>query len=155
MAVPDQPSGLWNRCSAHNPFLLCAEQILFTKIPQLSRNYFSTRTPVSGFIQALGNSERWKMTGNEDNVGFLATGSGVKQFQLSLRGWFVLKARRFSPELRSTKHTIKSRASAAAPRRKQAFSIHRTRFEARPHRACPKVFLWGVSSRAFVLRMEA
>jgi len=26
------------------------------------------------------------MTGNEDNVGFLATESGVKQFQLSLGG---------------------------------------------------------------------
>ena len=35
------------------------------------------------------------MTGNEDNVGFLATGSGVKQFQLSLRGWFVREARSF------------------------------------------------------------
>ena len=71
------------------------------------RNDFSTRMPVSCFTQALGNSERWKMTGHEDNVGFLATGSGVKQFQLSLRGWFVHQCRRFSPELRSTKHTSK------------------------------------------------
>jgi hypothetical protein len=53
------------------------------------------------------------MTGKEDNVGFLATGSGVKQFQLSLWGWFVLECRRFSPELRSTKHTSNLRASAA------------------------------------------
>jgi hypothetical protein len=29
------------------------------------------------------------MTGHEDNVGFLTTGSGVKQFQLSLWGYFV------------------------------------------------------------------
>jgi hypothetical protein len=29
------------------------------------------------------------MTGNEDNLGFLATGSGVEQFQLSLGGWFI------------------------------------------------------------------
>jgi hypothetical protein len=55
--------------------------------------YFSTRVPVSGFIRASANSERCKMTGNADNVGFLATGSGVKQFQLSLRGWFVYGAR--------------------------------------------------------------
>jgi hypothetical protein len=45
--------------------------------------------PVSGFIRPLGNSEQWKMTGQEDNVGFLASGSVVKQFQLSSRGWFV------------------------------------------------------------------
>jgi hypothetical protein len=31
------------------------------------------------------------MTGQEDNVGFLATESGVEQFQLSLGGCFVLK----------------------------------------------------------------
>ena len=57
------------------------------------KNYFSTRVPVSSSIQALGNSVRWKMTGNKDNVGFLATGSGVKQFQLSSRGCFVREAR--------------------------------------------------------------
>jgi hypothetical protein len=55
------------------------------------RNYFSTRVPVSSFIQALGNSEQWKMTGNKDNVGFLATGSAVKQFQLSLWGCSILE----------------------------------------------------------------
>ncbi len=55
------------------------------------RNYFSTRVPVSGFTQASGNSEQWKMTGNVDNVGFLATESGVKQFQPCLWGCFVLK----------------------------------------------------------------
>ena len=33
------------------------------------------------------------MTGNVDNVGFLTTGSGVQQFQLSLGGWFVRGAR--------------------------------------------------------------
>ena len=48
--------------------------------------YFSPRVPVSDFIRALGNSERCKMTGNEDNVGFLRTGSGVQQFQLSFGG---------------------------------------------------------------------
>jgi hypothetical protein len=58
--------------------------------------YFSTRVPVSGFIRASGNSERCNMTGHEDNVGFLATGSGVKQFQLSLGGWFVPQERRLS-----------------------------------------------------------
>ena len=42
--------------------------------------YFSTRLPVSGLIGVTGNSERCKMTGNEANVGFLATGSGVQQF---------------------------------------------------------------------------
>jgi hypothetical protein len=31
------------------------------------------------------------MTGQEDNVGFLATESGVKQFQPCLGGCFVLK----------------------------------------------------------------
>jgi hypothetical protein len=31
------------------------------------------------------------MTEQENNVGFLATGSGVKQFQLSLGEGFVLK----------------------------------------------------------------
>ena len=53
--------------------------------------YFSTRLPASGFIGASGNSEWCNMTGNEDNVGFLATGSGVRQFQFSLGGCFVLK----------------------------------------------------------------
>ena len=55
--------------------------------------YLSTGEPVYGFIRASGNSERCKMTGNEDHVGFLATGSGVKQFQLSLGGCFVRGAR--------------------------------------------------------------
>jgi hypothetical protein len=36
------------------------------------------------------------MTGHEDNVGFLATGTGVKQFQLSLGGCFIPKERRMS-----------------------------------------------------------
>jgi hypothetical protein len=54
------------------------------------------------------------MTGNEDNVGFLATGSGVQQFQLSLWGSFVLPCRRLFPDLRSTTHTSSLRASAAA-----------------------------------------
>jgi len=55
------------------------------------RNYFSTRVPVSSSIQASENSERWKMTGQDDNVGFLATESGVKRFQPCLGGSFVLK----------------------------------------------------------------
>jgi hypothetical protein len=78
------------------------------------RNYYSTRVPVSGFTQASGNSERWKMTGNEDNVGFLATESGVKKFQPWFGGCFVLKCRRLFPELRSTTHASSLRASAAA-----------------------------------------
>jgi hypothetical protein len=69
---------------------------------------------LSGFIPASRNSERWKMTGNEDNVGFLATESGVKQFQPCLGGSFVLQCRRFFPELRSTTHTSSLRPSAAA-----------------------------------------
>ena len=73
----------------------------------------STLVPVSGFIGASGNSERCNMTGNEVNVGFLATGSGVQQFQLSLRGCSVLQRRRLSRELRSAKHTTNLRASAA------------------------------------------
>src|ERR1035441_3040060 len=76
--------------------------------------YFSTRVLLSGFIRASGNSERCKMTGNEDHVGFLATGSGAQQFQLSLWGSFVLPCRRFFPDLRSTTHTSSLRASAAA-----------------------------------------
>jgi hypothetical protein len=55
--------------------------------------------PVSSFIQVIGNSEQWKMTGQKVNVGFLATESGVQQFQLSLWGCFVLRCRRFFPEL--------------------------------------------------------
>src|SRR5208282_2072414 len=55
--------------------------------------YFSTRVLVSGLIPAPRNSARWKMTGKVDNVGFPRTGSGVEQFQLSLRGWFVRGAR--------------------------------------------------------------
>jgi hypothetical protein len=41
------------------------------------------------------------MTGHEDNVGFLATGSEMKQFQISLWGCFVLQCRCFSQELSS------------------------------------------------------
>src|ERR1039458_4547130 len=82
---------------------------------------FSTRVPVSGFIQASGNSEQWKMTGNEDNVGFLATESVVKQFQLSLRGGFVLQCRRFSAQLKLPKHTSNSRASAAVQLKPSTF----------------------------------
>jgi hypothetical protein len=67
--------------------------------------YFSTRVLLSGFIRASGNSERCNMTGNEDNVGFLTTGSGVQQFQLSLRGCFVFQWRRFSAQLKLSKHT--------------------------------------------------
>jgi hypothetical protein len=45
------------------------------------------------------------MTGHEDNVGFLTTGSGVQQFQLSLWGWFVLQSRRLPAQLKLSKHT--------------------------------------------------
>jgi hypothetical protein len=54
------------------------------------------------------------MTGIEDNVGFLATESGVKQFQPCLGGSFVRQCRRFFPELKSTTHTSSLRASAAS-----------------------------------------
>ena len=47
------------------------------------------------------------MTRIQDNVGFLATGSGVQRFQLSLQGRFVLQGCRFSPELRLTKRASK------------------------------------------------
>src|ERR1035438_6492478 len=58
-----------------------------------------TRVPVSGFIRASGNSERCKMTGNEDNVGFLATGSGAQQFQLS-------RSEEHTSELQSLRHLV-------------------------------------------------
>jgi hypothetical protein len=54
------------------------------------------------------------MTGQDDNVGFLATESGVKQFQLSLGGCSALQCGRFSPESRLTKYTHNLRGSAAA-----------------------------------------
>jgi hypothetical protein len=55
--------------------------------------------PVSGFTQALRNSERWKMTGKKDNVGFQAIESGVKQFPLSLGGRFISRRRCFIPRV--------------------------------------------------------
>ena len=73
--------------------------------------YFSTRVLLSGFIPASRNSERCKMTGNEDHVGFLATGSGVKQFQLSSRGWFARGAR---SSLASGAYPLSGSASAPA-----------------------------------------
>ena len=54
------------------------------------------------------------MTGQDDNVGFLVTESGVQQFQLSLWGCFVFECRRFPSELRLTKYTSNLRASAAS-----------------------------------------
>jgi hypothetical protein len=63
--------------------------------------YFSIRVPVPGFIRASGNSERRSMTANKHNVGFLAAGSGVQQFQLSLGDVLSLSVpeyRRFSAE---------------------------------------------------------
>jgi hypothetical protein len=45
------------------------------------------------------------MTGQEHNVGFLATESGVKQFQPCLGESFVLRCRRFFPELRPLYYT--------------------------------------------------
>jgi hypothetical protein len=94
-------------------------------------NYFSTRVPISGFIRAIGNSERLKMTGKEDNVGFLATGSGVKQFQLSLWGCFVLQCRRFSAQLRITKHVN-------PPTSKEFTGLPRTAFCSILTHSCPK-----------------
>ena len=82
--------------------------------------YLSTGERVYGFIRATGNSERWKMTEKEDNVGFLATGSGVKQFQLSLGGCFVLQCRRL------TKHTSDLRGSAAAQKKTGTFDSRDT-----------------------------
>jgi hypothetical protein len=51
------------------------------------------------------------MTGQEDNVGFLVTGSGVKQFQLSSRAWFVREAR---SSLASGAYPLSGSASAPA-----------------------------------------
>ena len=65
----------------------------------------STGMPLYGLIRASANSARCKMTGNEHNVGFLAAGSGVQQFQLSLGRCCVLECRRSSAQLTSTKHT--------------------------------------------------
>jgi|ERR1039458_2435447 hypothetical protein len=85
--------------------------------------YFSTRLPVSGFIGASGNSERWKMTGKVDNVGFLATGTGVEGFQPSLRGCFVIHCRRLSAQLRLTKHANMNRFAACLSARKRVNSF--------------------------------
>jgi hypothetical protein len=41
------------------------------------------------------------MTGKTDTVGFLATGSGVKKFQLSLWACFIFHCCRFSAQLAS------------------------------------------------------
>jgi hypothetical protein len=73
--------------------------------------YLSTGEPVYGSPRASANSERCKMTGNEDNVGFLATGSGVKEFQLSSRGSFVRGAR---SSLASGAYPLSGSASAPA-----------------------------------------
>jgi hypothetical protein len=81
--------------------LLPGEQLLLIKICGI----FLDTGPGFCFIQALGNSEQWKMTGQADNVGFLATESGMEQLQLSLWGCFVLQCRRSFPELRSTTPT--------------------------------------------------
>jgi hypothetical protein len=66
--------------------------------------YFSTRLPASGFIGASGNSEWCNMMGNEDNVGFLAIGSGVQQlafFKGMVCPWspLLLGVRRLSARL--------------------------------------------------------
>jgi len=76
------------------------------------RDYLSTQPPVSSFTQALGNSEWWNMTRIEDNVGFLGTGSGVQQFQLSLGECFVFTCRPFFPHLMSTNDTNPFRLGA-------------------------------------------
>jgi hypothetical protein len=73
------------------------------------------------------------MAGNEDNVGFLATGSGVQQFQLSLWGWFVFQCRRLSAQLKLTKRTRNSRALAAVPHEPGTF-YQKTAIEARRKR---------------------
>ena len=51
-------------------------------------------------MEVTGNSEQWVMTGQDDNGGFLATESGVKQFQPWLGNSFALECRLFFPELR-------------------------------------------------------
>jgi hypothetical protein len=66
------------------------------------------------------------MTGKVDNVGFLATGSGVKQFQLSLGRWLVPRCRRLSQELRLTKHTTNLLTSAAVQTKTGAFNSQAT-----------------------------
>ena len=70
-----------------SPFLLRREQLLLIKLWGI----FLDTGPGFWFTQVLGNSEQWKMTRREDNVGFVATGSGVKQFQPCEAGSFVLE----------------------------------------------------------------
>ena len=94
LANPSKPLTLVSSCCVESSFCL----LRFAE-------YLSTGEPVYGFIRASANSERCKMTGNEDNVGFLATGSGVQQFQLSLGGCFALQCRRFSAQLKLSRHT--------------------------------------------------
>ena len=66
------------------------------------------------------------MTGHEDNVGFVATGSGVKQFQLSLGECFVLQCRRLSTQLKLSRHTSNLRASAAVQKKTGTFDLQDT-----------------------------
>ena len=120
--------------------------------------YFSTRVPVSGFIRASANSERCSMTGNEDNVGFLATGSGVQQFQLSSCGCFVLQRRRFSQELRSTQHAGNPQASAAVQNKTGAFDSQATVRGTPPSGVAERVpvrayqcLIWGVGNHALFI----
>ena len=54
------------------------------------------------------------MTGQMDNVGFLATGSRVKQFQLPLGGRFVLECSGTLSESRLKKPTEALRVSGFA-----------------------------------------
>ena len=108
---PAQKEALANSSKPVIPVHCCCVESSFCSV-RLAQ-YSSTRVPVSVFIGARGNSERCNMTGNEDNVGFLATGSGVKQFQLSLGRWFVPRCRRFSQELSPTKHTTSFLTAAA------------------------------------------
>jgi hypothetical protein len=54
------------------------------------------------------------MTGSKDNVGFLATGSGVQQFQLSSAGRSAFR-RRYRLELTDTRSNLQAGPSPPQP----------------------------------------
>jgi hypothetical protein len=85
------------------------------------------------------------MTRNEDNVGFLGTGSGVMNFQLSLGSCLVHISRRRFPELRLTK-PIRSRpkkdSESKFVHRSYQLTIHENRSSGKSHfiMTIPQVF---------------
>ena len=80
---PAQKEALANSSKPVIPVHSCCVESSFCSV-RLAQ-YSSTRVRVLVSLKQ-GNSEWWNMTGNEENVGFLGTGSGAQQFQLSLGG---------------------------------------------------------------------